>query len=86
MANQRIRIGGYVSAGGAWAQLRLMKDDLVLAAGGDARRLESWWVLEPGAHRFWLEGKTTKHSEWTRSESAFVVVENFVAQNVATAD
>ena len=86
VANQRIRIGGYVSAGGAWAQLRLMKDDLVLAEGGDARRLESWWVLEPGAHRFWLEGKTTKHSEWTRSESAFVVVENFVAQNVATAD
>ena len=86
VANQRIRIGGYVSAGDSWAQLRLMKDDLVLAEASDARRLERWWVLEPGAHRFWLEGKAADDSEWTRSESAFVLVENFAAQNVATSD
>lgn len=86
VASQRIRIGGYVSEGGPWAQLRLMKDDLVLAEGGDARRLESWWVLEPGSHRFWLEGKATADAEWTRSDSAFVMVENFTAQNVAKAD
>ncbi len=86
LANQRIRIGGYVSTGGPWSALRLMKDNVVLAEASDARRLESWWVLEPGGHRFWLEGKATADAEWTRSESAFVLVEDFATQNVAKSD
>lgn len=85
-SSQRIRIGGYVESGDSWAQLRLVKDDLVIAEASAARRLESWWVLEPGQHRFWLEGKATPDAEWIRSTSAFVVVESFGAQNVATAD
>jgi len=85
-SSQRIRVGGYVENGTSWAQLRLVKDDLVIAEASDARRLESWWVLEPGQHRFWLEGKAMPDAEWTRSTSAFVVVQNFGAQNVATAD
>lgn len=82
-ANQRIAVGGYTSEGEQWTALRLIKDGTILAETQHAARLQSWWVLEPGQHHFWLEGKSTPDAAWVASTQALVVVENFIA-NVPT--
>ena len=76
-ANQRITPSGYTAAGATWAVLRLVKDGVVLAETPHATRLQSWWVLEPGTHHFWLEGKPTQDEDWVVSAQALVVVETF---------
>lgn len=55
--NQRIRVGGYSADGRAWATLRLVKDGATVLQAADAVRLNGWWMLEAGTHRFWLEGE-----------------------------
>ena len=77
--NQRINALGYTAGGEAWTTLRLVKDGVVLRETRNATRIQHWWVLEPGQHRFWLEGKATADGEWVMSTEAFVVVKNFVA-------
>ncbi|MEZ4868401.1 MAG: transglycosylase domain-containing protein [Caldilineaceae bacterium] len=84
--SQRIEVSGYTNDGATWAHLRLIKDEEVLAQADQATRLQSWWVLEPGQHTFWLEGQATATSNWVRSNSAFIVVENFVAQPLITSN
>ena len=79
-ANQRINALGYTADGESWAALRLVKDGVVLRETQHATRLQSWWVLEAGQHRFWLEGKPTPDADWVASAQALVVVENFTAQ------
>ncbi|MCC7018069.1 MAG: hypothetical protein IT564_12815, partial [Rhodospirillales bacterium] len=76
-ANQRIMVSGYTAAGATWATLRLVKDGIVLAETQHATRLQTWWVLEPGSHHFWLEGKPTADAAWITSSQALVVVETF---------
>ncbi len=85
-ANQRINALGYTADGEAWAALRLVKDGVVLSEAQHATRIQSWWVLEAGQHRFWLEGKATPGGEWVTSAQSFVVVENFVAAQVSTSN
>lgn len=80
-ASQRIAIGGYVADGEPWAELRLRTAEEVIATAQDALRVNGWWVLEPGQHEFWLEGKATPDSDWLRSEAAMVVVSNFAEVN-----
>lgn len=82
-ANQRLEVGGYVADGRVWAELRLVRDGTTLAQAANVSRLQTWWVLEPGQHRFWLEGKATADSEVSSSAPALVVVERY-RQQVAT--
>ena len=77
---QRIEVAGYSADGQPWAALRLVKDGTVLAQAAQATRLNTWWVLEPGEHRFWLEGTPATGGETVRSDVALVVVENFAPQ------
>jgi hypothetical protein len=77
--NQRINALGYTADGEAWTTLRVVKDGVVLSETRNATRIQHWWVLEPGQHRFWLEGKATADGEWVTSAQALVVVENFAA-------
>ncbi len=85
-ANQRIAVNGYTNEGNLWASLRLIKDGEVIAAADQVARLQSWWVLEPGQHTFWLEGKATEDAAWIQSAHAFVVVENFAAAEARLAN
>jgi penicillin-binding protein 1C len=85
-ANQRINALGYTADGETWATLRLVKDGIVIAETQQATRIQNWWVLEPGQHRFWLEGKATPDSAWVTSTQALVVVENFVSAQVSTSN
>jgi len=85
-ANQRIAIGGYTGDGQTWVALRLVKDGTVLTENAVVARLNSWWVLEPGQHQFWLEGKPTEETEWVASERAFVTVETFVADQATASN
>ena len=72
---QRIKIGGYVNDGILWAEVRLIKDGDVVAVQEMANRIEAWWTLTPGEHRFWLEGRPSTTDEVLRSDEALVVVE-----------
>lgn len=81
--NQRIETGGYVATGEAWAELRLRKDGEVIAQGQGLSRLNAWWILEPGQHRFWLEGRSTPDAEWVESEHALVVVSTLAELNTS---
>jgi membrane carboxypeptidase/penicillin-binding protein PbpC len=76
-ANQRIAVSGYIASGETWADLRLIKDGEVLAQGRDLTRLNAWWILASGHHRFWLEGKKTAAADWVQSDSALVIVTLF---------
>ena len=75
-ASQRIEVAGYAD-GGAWAELRLVVDGRVVAQAGGAQRLRAWWVLEPGEHRFRLEGQRTPGGPLEQSGEALVVVREF---------
>ncbi|MDQ3248181.1 MAG: transglycosylase domain-containing protein, partial [Chloroflexota bacterium] len=75
---QRIEVAGYSANGELWAELRLVKDGVVLTQAANASRLATWWVLEPGVHRFWVEGVDASGETRVRSETALVDVENFV--------
>jgi hypothetical protein len=75
---QRIKIGGYVGDGSDWAELRLVKDGEILATDNEAGRIETWWTLTPGEHRFWLEGRANGEEEVERTAPALVIVEEFV--------
>ena len=70
-------VSGYVGDGSAWDELRLIVDGEVLAALDDASRIEAWWMLTPGEHRFWLEGQASGEGEVERTDPALVVVEEF---------
>ncbi|MBP7962080.1 MAG: transglycosylase domain-containing protein [Caldilineaceae bacterium] len=73
--NQRIPVGGYVTDGRTWAELRLVVDGVSLLSATDSVRLDGWWTLEPGQHTFWMEGRVAPGGEIVRSETALVVVE-----------
>lgn len=73
---QRVEVAGFVADGSAWAELRLVKDDEVLASITDATQLRTWWVFAPGAHRFWMEGRPTADGAWERTSPSLVVVED----------
>jgi membrane carboxypeptidase/penicillin-binding protein PbpC len=81
---QRIEIAGYVASGERWAELRLMQDGVTLAEANDAGRMSVWWMLTPGAHRFWMEGRRTSTDLSVTSDAALVIVDDFgKAQTVA---
>lgn len=82
-ANQRIEVVGYTATGQPWAELRLVKDGVILAEGAGVRRLNIWWVLEEGEHYFWLEGRPAEGGEQVTSSRALVVVEPFQAPGMA---
>ena len=71
---QRLPVRGHTSAG-AWHSLRLLVDGEVLAQAANAERIESWWQLTPGQHRFWLEGEEREGGSTIRTDAIFVVVE-----------
>lgn len=79
-ASQQLEVAGHLRQNQPWATLRLVKDGAVLAEVAEANQIDSWWQLEVGQHRFWLEGQPTTDDAWVRSEEALVVVEPFVAQ------
>jgi hypothetical protein len=82
-AHQRIEVGGYVADGRAWFELHLVKDGAILASASGATRLNTWWTIDTGEHRFWVEGKPSAEDELVRSTAALVVVEPFELQPVA---
>jgi penicillin-binding protein 1C len=73
-ARQRIEVGGYVTDGSAWAELRLVQNGQPLAQAENAARLTAWWELAPGQHEFWLEGRATADAPWRQSARARVIV------------
>jgi len=79
---QRIKVAGYSVDGQAWAELRLVKDGMVLAQATQATRISAWWRLEPGNHHFWLEGVRTRGEATISSAQAQVTVENFAPQTL----
>ena len=81
-SSQRLRAVGLTTDGGAWAELRLMVDGHVIAAGQNVARLEGWWPMELGTHRFWLEGEEVAGGEITRSDEASIRVDEFRADPV----
>lgn len=76
-ANQRVEVAGYVAAGQPWAELRLVKDGVILAEGAGVARLNTWWTLEEGEHHFWLEGRRSEGAALITSPRALVMVEPF---------
>ena len=72
--SQRIAVGGYVSDGTPWAELRLMIDGAPVAVARNAAAVETWWVLTPGEHRVWLEGEASAGEETIPSVAATVTV------------
>lgn len=87
--HQRIEVAGYARDGRPWATLRLVMDGVVLAEAADATRIQSWWRLTPGEHRFWIEGQqrgTEAGDEVITSLEALVVVEPFSVQQLTLAN
>ncbi|MFN8445855.1 MAG: transglycosylase domain-containing protein [Caldilineaceae bacterium] len=74
-ANQRLQIGGYVTDGSVWYELRLMLDGQIVQQKQSTNRLTDWWVLEPGEHHFWIEGTEQAGGEIVKSDEALVIVE-----------
>ncbi len=74
-ANQRIEMSGYVTDGEMWHVLRLVVDGEMVQQVENGNRIGGWWVLEPGEHRFWIEGIQAVGHEIIRSAEALVVVE-----------
>ena len=81
-AVQRIRIEGVVADGSEWRALRLMADGTPLASAQNADRLGAWWLLQPGEHRFWLEGEAIEGAATERSETATIRVGEFVKDRI----
>ena len=77
--SQRIEIAGYSADGQPWVELRLMHNGQTLQQGSHSDRVQEWWMLQPGEHRFWLEGRRTADDPVERSSEALVVVQEFVA-------
>jgi membrane carboxypeptidase/penicillin-binding protein PbpC len=75
--HQQIEIAGYVVDGAPWAELRLVLNGVALQTAREANRLHTWWLLTPGEHRFWLEGRPSDRAEWVASAPALVVVDEF---------
>ncbi len=78
-ASQRIELAGYSADGHAWAELRLVRNGQILLQGEQIDRMREWWPLQPGEHRFWLEGRRTADDPVERSSEALVVVQEFDA-------
>jgi penicillin-binding protein 1C len=74
---QRIEVAGYAADGRLWAELRLVKDGEVLAQEDNGTRLNAWWTLDVGEHRFWIEGVAQSGGDVVRSQPAFVLVEEY---------
>jgi hypothetical protein len=81
-ANQRLRVEGIVADGGRWAELRLVVDGTTIASAQNAARLNAWWEMAIGAHRFWIEGEQTEGGATVRSEAVTVQVDEFVSDRV----
>jgi penicillin-binding protein 1C len=81
-ANQRLRVEGIVADGGRWAELRLVVDGTTIASAQNAARLNAWWEMAIGAHRFWIEGEQTEGAATVRSEAVTVQVDEFVSDRV----
>jgi membrane peptidoglycan carboxypeptidase len=75
--SQRLRIAGLSADGSSWATLRLMVDGEVLATMQDAARISSWWEMQLGAHRFWIEGEAVAGAATVRSGEALIQVDEF---------
>ncbi len=85
---QRLKVAGYAADDREWTSLKLIKDGQVLAVGSDVLHVETWWLLEAGEHRFWLEGVASVSGEAEgdhyRSEAALIVVEEFSDRQALT--
>lgn len=84
-SSQRIELAGYAADGGTWSELRLMKDGEPVSVLEEGTRLRIWWVLEPGVHHFWLEGRATPDADPVRSAAAMVVVTEYARQDAQAA-
>ena len=81
-AAQRLPVTGLATDGRLWAELRLVVDGDVVAAAQNAARLDGWWPLSLGAHRFWLEGEATAGAPTTRSSEASIRVDEFRSDQI----
>jgi penicillin-binding protein 1C len=72
---QRIAVGGFATDGRDWADLRIVVDGQILSRRNNVSRLDGWWLLQPGRHTFWLEGRPTPDGEIVRSRQVSIVVE-----------
>lgn len=75
--HQQIEVAGFVADGLPWAELQLMQDGVALRSVSQASRLNVWWPLTVGEHRFWLQGRPYTGAAWVVSPAALVVVEEF---------
>ncbi|MBV7332377.1 transglycosylase domain-containing protein [Chloroflexi bacterium TSY] len=88
-SRQRIQIGGFVRSEHPWRELRLIKDNQVILTERNSTKIDAWWTLEVGQHRFWLEGieaDNDREERVIRSQESFVVVEEFTSPTVASTD
>lgn len=74
---QRLPVTGLAADGRLWAELRLVVDGKVVTTAQNAARLDGWWSLTLGEHRFWLEGEATEGAPTTRSDDAVIRVDEF---------
>ena len=76
-STQRLPVAGLAADGRLWAELRLVVDGEVITTAQDATRLDGWWLLSLGEHRFWLEGEAVAGAPTTRSGEALIQVDEF---------
>ena len=74
---QRLPVTGLATDGRLWAELRLVVNGEVIESVQNGARLESWWTLMRGEHRFWLEGEVTGGAPTIRSSESVVRVDEF---------
>ena len=79
---QRLPVTGLAADGRQWAELRLVVDGEIIAATQSAARLDGWWLLSLGEHRFWLEGETVAGAPTTRSDEALIRVDEYRSDQV----
>ncbi len=79
---QRLPVTGLAADGRQWAELRLVVDGEIIAAAQSAARLDGWWLLSLGEHRFWLEGETVAGAPTTRSDEALIRVDEYRSDQV----
>ncbi|MEM7127311.1 MAG: transglycosylase domain-containing protein [Chloroflexota bacterium] len=73
--HQRIELSGFANTDSPWQTLRLVKDGTIIGSTQNSDHLSSWWTLEAGTHRFWIEGEPEEGGEVVRSQESVVVVE-----------
>ncbi len=82
-SSQRIHIQGIAAEDQSWAMLRLVRDGEVMVEKTDTRKIDVWWPLELGNHTFAIEGQRTMDGFIYTSESAYIEVTDFSADDIA---